>query len=128
MTSTDHLHALADRLGVHIQWHTGGPKGLWVSTHRIITLREGMGWRKLRCTLAHELGHAAYDDQPAPDERTYRRQETRADRWAAGALITRTQYEEAEALVGSHAGALALELGVTTHLIHTWRDLHAYTR
>src|SRR5699024_11029458 len=88
MISTDHLHALADRLGVHVQWHTGGPKCLWVSTHRIITIRDGMGHRKTRCTLAHELGHAVHNDQPAPDERTYRRQETRADRWAAGALIT----------------------------------------
>lgn len=125
---TDALHALAERLGVHIQWHTGGPKGLWVSTHRIITIREGMGHRKTRCTLAHELGHAIHSDLPPPDERTYRRQEARADRWAAGALITQSAYEEAEALVGSHAGALALELGVTTHIIHTWRDLHAYSR
>lgn len=125
---TDALHALAERLGVHVQWHTGGPKGLWVSTHRVITLREGMGHRKTRCTLAHELGHAVHNDLPPPDERTYRRQEVRADRWAAGALITTNAYEEAEALVGSHPGALALELGVTTHIIHTWRDLHAYTR
>lgn len=125
---TDALHALAERLGVHIQWHTGGPKGLWVSTHRIITLREGMGHRKTRCTLAHELGHAVHNDQPAPSDYIYNRQEARADRWAAGALITQSTYEEAEALVGSHAGALALELGVTTHIIHTWRELHAYSR
>lgn len=122
---TDQLHALADRLGVRIQWHTNGPKGLWVSTHRIITLREGMGWRKLRCTLAHELGHAVHNDQPATSQRLYDRQETRADKWAAGALISESAYRSAEALVGSHAGALAIELSVTTHIIHTWRDHHA---
>ncbi|GFK18911.1 hypothetical protein KbCgl_14830 [Corynebacterium glutamicum] len=99
-----------------------------MSTHRIITIREGMGHRKARSTLAHEMGHAVHDDQPAPDARAYARQEARADRWAAGALITQEQYRAAEALVGSHPGALALELGVTTHIIHTWHDLHAYPR
>lgn len=124
---TDHLYALADHLGVGVTYHRGGPKGLYVAERRTITLREGMGWRKFRSTFAHELGHAVNDDRPTSDRRLRARQEKAADEIAAQLLITRENYEQAENIVGSHDGALALELGTTTHLIHTWRTLHERT-
>lgn len=123
-TLTDRLHALADKLGVQVAWHPGGPKGLWVPAIRTITLRDNMGWRKLRSTFAHELGHAIHDDRPTHDPWIHARQERRADEWAAQFLITPEDYAAAEQLHGPHDGALALELGVTTHIIRVCRSLH----
>lgn len=124
---TDRLHALAEHLGVAVTYHHGGPKGLYVAEARLITLREGMGWRKLRSTFAHELGHALHDDRPVADPVLQARQERRADQLAAELLITPEDYEAAENLVGHYPAALAAELGVTKHLIHVWRDLHERT-
>lgn len=121
---TDMLHTIAEHLGVAVRWHTGGPKGLWVPDLRTITLREGMGWRKERCTLAHELGHATHGDQPTRDPRLHARQERRADEWAARLLITPEALASAEELHGPHDGALAVELGVTIHMIRVCRGLH----
>lgn len=118
------LHALADQLGVTVMWRTRGPKGLWVPGRRVIVLREGMGWRKERSTLAHELGHAVHNDFPTRDPRLHARQENRANEFAVRLLITPEQLAEAEQVVGHHDGALALELGVTVHLIETTRRLH----
>lgn len=124
MTLTDRLHALAEHLGVAVSYHHGGLKGLYVAESRLITLREGMGWRKLRSTFAHELGHAINDDQPIDDPILRLRQERRADEIAAQLLIAPCSYLNAEKTVGHHPGALAIELGVTTHIIQAWRDLH----
>lgn len=121
---TDKLHALADSLGVEVVWHRHGPKGLWNPGPRMITLREGMGWRKERSTLAHELGHAIHNDLPTTDRRLHARQEDRADAFAVRLLITPDEYAAAEAIHGPHTGALAVELGITNHLIGAARRLH----
>lgn len=49
-----------------------------------------------------------------------------ASRWEQTArwLICPVEYKLAERLHGPHEGALAHELGVTTHLIRVWRGLH----
>lgn len=121
---TDRLHALAEHLGVAVTYHHSGPKGLYVAEGRFITLRDGMGWRKLRSTFAHELGHAMNDDQPTSDPVLRARQERRADQVAARLLIAPCTYARAEQTVGHHPGALAIELGVTTHIIDTWQKIH----
>ncbi|QGU07168.1 hypothetical protein COCCU_06120 [Corynebacterium occultum] len=112
-------------MGVEVVYHRGGVKGLWIPETRTITLREGMGHRKLRSTFAHELGHAAHDDWPMQDRRLHARQEKAADEFAACVLITPESYEQAERLVGCHEGSMAIELGVTTHIINAWRNLYA---
>ena len=125
---TDRLHALAEHLGVAVTYHHGGPKGLYVAEGRFITLRDGMGWRKLRSTFAHELGHAIHEDRPTHDPWVHARQERRADEFAARFLVTPEAMASAEAEHGPHDGALAIELGVTTHIIGVCRTIHQRIR
>lgn len=116
---------LADHMGVQVLSHRGGPKGLWLPERRAITLRANLGHVQRRCTLAHELGHAHHNDlSPAPDKWVWARQERRADEFAARNLITADAYQCAELIAGHDVGAIALELGVTKHLVKIWRALH----
>jgi hypothetical protein len=54
--------------------------------------------------------------------------ERAADMTAANMLISHTDYAAAEALYGPHPGAIARELGVTTHTLAVWRDTYERTR
>lgn len=121
------LDALAPRLGVQVLEHDGGEKGRHYPGGRI-SLRRGLGHAARRSTLAHELAHYLLKHVPTTDPWLHSRQERQANELAAELLITPEEYEEAETLVGHHEGALAAELGVTTHLIHAWRGLHERTR
>lgn len=98
--------------------------GGWFARSRRILYRTDVSYVNAVCAIAHELGHAYYDDHPTEDPLRSERQEARADRYAADLLITRDSYEEAERLVGSHEGAIAHELGVTVELITIWRTHH----
>lgn len=118
------IEDLAEQMQVEITEHRGGEKGRWYDTRRTISLRAGLHPTHWVCTLAHELGHAAHNHSSDATGWLRDRQERQASEWAAGALISREAYELAEALVGSHPGALAKELGVTTELIRVWRGLH----
>lgn len=100
----------------------------WFPRSRRVLYREGLPYVEQLCAVAHELGHAYYEDDYAEDHLRDSRQEVRADRWAARVLISGSAYMAAEALVGSHPGALASELGVTVEFIHIWRGLYAYQR
>lgn len=53
-----------------------------------------------------------------------RRAEARAWRHAADILIDPELYRSAELAFGPHPARLAAELGVTTHVIAVWRDIH----
>ncbi len=126
ITTTDpdlDLDDLAHRLGVRVIEHEGGEKGRSYAGG-IISLRRGLGWVARRCTLAHELAHYIRGHTPTTDPWLHSRQERQADELAAQLLITPETYETVERLAGCHAGALAQELGVTTHLIHVWRNHH----
>lgn len=70
------------------------------------------------CALAHELGHAFYNDPPGHTGKC----ERRADRFAARLLISPVEYRAAEETYGPHPARLAAELGVTTHLIHVFQS------
>lgn len=100
----------------------------WFPRSRRVLYRDGLSHTELVCAVAHELGHAYHEDDFVDDHVRDARQEARADRWAVRALITAKAYEQAEALVGSHAGALAAELNVTVEYIHIWRAMHAYAQ
>ncbi|GAA5154655.1 hypothetical protein GCM10023340_38570 [Nocardioides marinquilinus] len=68
------------------------------------------------CTLAHEVGHAAFgDDYSTPAV------ERRAWEYAASLLVEPWEYAQAERVVGPDPRALALELGVTVQLVEAWR-------
>lgn len=111
------------RLGLIVITHEGGEKGRRYPGG-IITLRSDLGPTTRRCTLMHEIAHHIHRDEPTTDPWLHSRQERRAHEWAADHLITPENYKQAENLVGSHDGALARELNVTTKYIRLWRDLH----
>ena len=127
MTTHD-LHQLADQLGVTITTHHRGPKGWYHHHTRTISLRSDLRAANYRCTLAHELGHALTGDVPTGIAHFDQRMERAADMTAANMLISHTDYAAAEALYGAHDGAIARELGVTTHLLAVWRDTYERTR
>lgn len=110
----------AEARGYRIRWHRGGPKAAWLPNQNAVTVRIGMDDAETLCALAHELGHAHYNDPPGHDPRF----EARADRFAAQLLISPIDYALAERAYGPHPSRLAAELGVTLHLINVWRDLH----
>lgn len=117
LTTTFHdLEQVAAAHGVHIAWHRGGPKGAWLPRQRKISLRHGMDDTTTLCTLAHEVAHVVYD-HPAD---TTKRQEVRADMWAAHRLIDPTQALRAARMYPHHSAMIAHELGVTVHLLRVW--------
>lgn len=72
------------------------------------------------CALAHELGHAHYDDPPGH----YGARELRADRFAVKLLINPGDYRIIEHTYEPHPSRLAHELGVTVKALKTWQTLH----
>lgn len=79
-------------------------------------LNLGLTHRQATACLAHELAHAVFgDDCSSPAV------ERRAWEYAAAFLVTPGEYALAEAIVGHHTSALAIELGVTPKLIEAWR-------
>ncbi|MBY0791656.1 ImmA/IrrE family metallo-endopeptidase [Corynebacterium pseudokroppenstedtii] len=118
------LEVLAATHGITITTHTGGEKGRWYSNTRTISIRRDLGWVNSRCTLAHELGHAFCGHDSRAEGWFKERQEHEADTWAANLLIGQDEYMDAELIHGSCPGAIALELGVTVHLVTVWEANH----
>ena len=117
------LHAYAEKIGVQLVHHDTGPKGFYVDATRTISTRRGLSIRAYRSTLAHELAHATYRDVPTGNGHYDQRQELRADRWAAKALICPQAFEDAYRWHAGHMPAIADELEVTHHILATWRDM-----
>lgn len=115
----DALIDVAEARGYRIRWHKRGPKAAWIPARNTITLRYGMDDAETLCSLAHELGHAYYND-PAGH---YGARELRANRFAAQLLISPTEYALAEAIYGPHPARLAAELGVTVRLVEVWQKM-----
>lgn len=84
----DALIDVAEERGYRVRWHKAGPKAAWFPKTRTITLRYGMNDVETLCALAHELGHAHYDDPPGHQIAN----ERRADRFAARLLISPADY------------------------------------
>ncbi|MCK7676204.1 ImmA/IrrE family metallo-endopeptidase [Corynebacterium pygosceleis] len=119
------LESLAEDLGVLVSEHNGGAEvGRWYPARRVITIRRGLHPVEQLCTLAHELGHAYLEHQPGVGGWFDARQEREADEYAARMLIAPAEYALAETMYGPDARAIAAELGVTPHLVETWRGLH----
>ncbi|WP_342341596.1 ImmA/IrrE family metallo-endopeptidase [Corynebacterium mastitidis] len=117
--STDDLICLAEADGISVEWHTGGPKGMWIPSRRAISLRHGLDEIQSRCTLAHELGHAYYNHPGGHDPK----HEAAADRRAAWLLVSASDYAHAEGIYGPVPARIAAELGVTVHLLGVWREM-----
>ncbi|QIK82438.1 ImmA/IrrE family metallo-endopeptidase [Sanguibacter sp. HDW7] len=117
----DELVAHAEEQGLRVVWRDLGRRsgeltraGLVVVNHRKSTLTQ-------RITIAHEVGHHwhGHDWTRAHD---VERDERQADLYAARLLIDPHAMERAAAVVGCHPGAIARELGVTTHLVTLWLE------
>lgn len=84
-----------------------------------------LNWRnradQMLSTLGHELTHAIWRENGVTARCS------RADEGSAALIISPDEYAEAEAEVGSHAGALAEYLGVTRRIILAWRRWYART-
>lgn len=116
-TSVNALIEVAEHHGYRVRWHKKGPKAAWLPHLQAVSLRYGMSDEDTLCALAHELGHAFYNDPPGHTGKC----ERRADRFAARLLISPVEYRAAELVYGSHPARLAAELGVTTYLIQTFQ-------
>ena len=119
MTDIEALIHTAEARGYTVRWHKGGPKAAWIPRAQTVTLRHGMSDVETLCSLAHELGHAWYEDPPGHDGW----RETRAWEFAARLLISHVDYQLAESLYGPQPSRLAHELGVTVKVLKTWQTL-----
>lgn len=122
MTNFTDLHIMAEMLEVNLTKHDDGLPGRYHHATRTISTRRGMSARQYRSTLAHELGHAAYGDTPQINNHYTRKQERRADRFAAGLLITMEAFQDAYSWCGDHLPSIADELEVNQRLLKVWLD------
>lgn len=95
--------------------------GEYIRDENLIRLQHRMPARLHRSVLAHECAHARFGDAPTRVRTLGAKQEVRADEWAAMQLIDPAAYARAENLHDAHAGAMALELGVTADLVEAYR-------
>lgn len=126
MTPTDrYLADLADQAGLNVEYVTlrHGIDGEYLHARGLIRLRPGMGARRHRSVLAHELAHAAYADRSTPFGPLHSKQERRADEWAALRLISPEDYRHVEEMREGHAGAMACDLGVMTSIVVAYRNV-----
>lgn len=105
-------------LGIDVEWADLGDKrrGEYRWRDDTIVVNPRLSARQLTATLAHELGHHRFGDRCSSP-----RAERRAWEYGAAMLITPTEYRRAEAMVGHHLSALAIELEVTPRLVEAWR-------
>ena len=116
------LHHCAD-LGINVDYADLGPTrfGEYRDDESRIILNTRNRADQMLSTLGHEISHAIWRESG----KTARC--ARADEGSAALIISPAGYEQAEAEVGDHAGALAEYLGVTRRIILAWRRWYART-
>ncbi len=119
----DHLLHLARAHGLRVIEKAGPHLGGYDPRSATVRLAPGLSARTAGSVLAHEIGHAALGHTPTADPGARRRQERRADEWAARRLITPEAYAAAERIRGGHPPSLAFELGVTVELVLAYQRL-----
>lgn len=108
-------------MGLRVQYRDLGRVTGYLYGGGLVVLNHRHSLPAQRETLAHEMGHWWHGhDWTRDHDREH--DERQADRWAAAALITPEAYFDAERTVGSHAGAIARELGVTRRLVELRRE------
>lgn len=114
----DLLYAHCADLGIEVEWDHLLPhfRGVYLDDVRRIILDHALTRVQATATLAHEVGHEAFGDRCSTPTH-----ERRAWEYGASLIITPDDYAAAEAAVGCHPGALAVELEVTPKVIHAWR-------
>lgn len=105
--------------GITVSWATipNGCRGLYMLPTRTIYLHASLpDWMAVP-TLMHEMEHARRGDEgPQPIA-----VETRIDMSVACRLVGVAEYMEAEALVGSSIGVLAMEFEVPTWVVEAFQ-------
>lgn len=114
------LHCIAEDMGLRIVRFDKGPPAFYRHSERTIYTRRGQSVASYRSSLAHELGHAHYQDEHTRDPKRTSFQEHRADLYACHLLIDPDEWEQAAIWHDHHLGAIADELEITHHLAHTW--------
>lgn len=120
------LYDALDALGYAVVFTDDLPThvdGLCDTAKRIIYIRASLTERPYRATLAHETAHAVFGDVRTMFGPVNRRQERRADEWAALRLITLDAYRAAEKQYGGNAEAIALDLNVTADLVDVFQAM-----
>lgn len=114
----DHLFQHCADLSLEVEWTDLGEylRGDYCRRDNVIRLNLRLTRRQATATLAHELGHERFGDTCSTPAN-----ERRAWEYGAAMLITPTEYQAAEAVVGHHLSALAIELEVTPKLVEAWR-------
>ena len=124
MTSIHDLHDMAHIMGVELRHHNGLPKGWYSPSLRVISTMRGMTVWDYKSTLAHELGHAVYNDQKTGHDDFDQRQEDRADRFAAKLLINDDELKHLAPWHGTDYHSLAIDLEVTPRLLNVYIRQH----
>lgn len=124
MTSIHDLHDMAHIMGVELRHHHGLPKGWYSPSLRVISTMRGMAVWDYKSTLAHELGHAVYNDQKTGRDDFDQRQEDRADRFAAKLLISDDELKHLAPWHGTDYHSLAIDLEVTPRLLKVYLRQH----
>lgn len=119
----ERLLRLIDENGLRLVERPGVSYGGYEPQTRTIRVAPGLSRRTTCSVLAHELAHAVLGHAPTSDPVTRRRQERRADEWAARLLISPAEYADAEAARGTHPASLAFELGVTIEIVTAYQRL-----
>jgi Zn-dependent peptidase ImmA (M78 family) len=124
----DDMLEVARERGVRVVWRDLGRRNGEYHSTGLVLLNPRRTLTVQRVTLAHELGHAYYGHTWTDDVVLHRRQERLADEHAAELLIRLDEYVVAETVAGPHVGALARELGVTSHIVEAWQRCANRTR
>lgn len=120
------LDDIATAIEVRIEYTDDLPEdrdGEYDHANRTIRLRRRMSSRHHRSVLAHELGHAVFQDVPSHFGPVNAKQERRAEEWAALRLIALDDYRRLEIIHRGHAGAMAVDLGVMRSTVLAYRAL-----
>jgi len=118
------LFDLAIDIGVTIEYAPlNANNGEYRHELKRIRLRQGMAPRLERWTLAHELGHAVFGDEPSIFGPANAKMERRASEWAALRLIDVLTYREVEDLRDGHTASMAYDLGVTPTAVEVFRSM-----
>ncbi|TPW75492.1 ImmA/IrrE family metallo-endopeptidase [Schumannella soli] len=102
----------ARQMGIRVETCAIPEAGRWYDDHRLILLRSGLGPVAERCTLAHELGHAALGHRTSTP-----RHERAADLWAALRLIDHDHLVRLAAAYPAQPTRWSYELDVTKKLM-----------
>ncbi len=115
---------IADSLGIRVSSANlpKGTNGLYRDTDQRILLELNMTYRQKRCALAHELMHWRRGDQTCSTRESCR-QERRARRDTAIALIDPVDYATAENVCDGDPSAIAEELEVTKQVLEDFRNM-----